>query len=224
MPSIGVAICCYKGHIPHLGKLLDSIQGQSRLPEQVVVSCSSTLPEDIPYLASNYGFPLTILTHAEYKNAAQNRNCAMSILTTDLVSFFDADDIMHPQRLQFIDKCFKQYDIMILLHNCITNYTDPFEIYSSYYCMCNILYCCAWGSTQLLRPIHDALPHNAHATVRREVLTHVQFQEDPIFRAREDTMFCTAVILRYPFQTAYCHNKLSQYSPSGSMGPARSLT
>jgi glycosyltransferase involved in cell wall biosynthesis len=224
MPSIGVAICCYKGHIPHLRKLLDSIQSQTRKPDHVVVSCSSSSADDIPYRGSDYSFPLTILTHQEYKNAAQNRNCAAAFLKTDIISFFDADDVMHPQRLQFIDQCFSNHNIMIFMHNCITNYTDPFEYFPSYYCLFNALYRCPWGSTKLTIPIGEALPHNAHASVRREVLADIKFREDPILRAREDTIFCGDVISRYPHQTAYCHNRLSQYSPSGSMGPARSLT
>jgi glycosyltransferase involved in cell wall biosynthesis len=218
MPSIGVAICCYKGHIHHLGKLLDSIQGQSRLPEHVVVSCSSSSVEDIPYQASDYRFPLTILTHSEYKNASQNRNCAAAALTTDIVSFFDADDTMHPQRLQFMDECFANRDIKIFLHNGVIHHSEPFEHYTSYYCLFNVLYRCPWGSTRIHSKLDDVMIFNGHATVRKEVLQDIRFREEAEFHGKEDTVFCGEVITRYPYQTAYCHNKLMNYSRGGTYG------
>jgi glycosyltransferase involved in cell wall biosynthesis len=218
MPSIGVAICCYKGHIPHLGKLLDSIQGQSRLPEQVVISCSSSSEDDIPYRASDYGFPLTILTHSEYKNASQNRNCAAAALTTDIVSFFDADDTMHPQRLQFIDECFTNHDIKIFLHNGFVRLAEPFERYTSYYCLFNALYRCPWGSTKIRSDLNEIMIFNGHPTVRKEVLKDIRFQEGSEFHGKEDTVFCGEVITRYPYQTAYCHNKLLNYSLGRTYG------
>jgi glycosyltransferase involved in cell wall biosynthesis len=218
MPTIGIAICCYKGHIPQLKTLLDSIQTQVVLPDDVVVSCSSSTPEDIPYKAEDYRFPLRFITHTERLNAAQNRNCAASHLTTDLISFFDADDVMHPQRLQFIQQCFTMYpDTNIFLHNCIENMTDPFEAFNSYYIMVNALYRCPWGSTRVQADLPDAVPHNAHSTVRREVMQTLRFNEHPYFEGREDTLFCTAVISKYPYRTAYCHNRLSRYIPSRTM-------
>ena len=201
-----------------MGKLFDSIQGQSRLPDQVVVSCSSSSTEDMPYQASDYNFPLTILIHNEYKNASQNRNCAAAALTTDLVSFFDADDIMHPQRLQFINECFTTHDIKLFLHNGVTNPSEPFQHYTSYYCLFNVLYQCPWGSTKIRFNIEDVMIFNGHSTVRREVLEEIRFREEAEFHGKEDTLFCTDIITRYPYQTAYCHNKLLNYTPGRTHG------
>ena len=39
--KIGVAIPCYSGHIPKLLCLLNSLEKQTKLPDKVVVSCSS---------------------------------------------------------------------------------------------------------------------------------------------------------------------------------------
>ena len=102
---LGVAIPCFIKHIDHCYKLLDSINEQSRLPDQVIVSCSSSKPED--FVKREYKFPLTVITSEERKNSAQNRNIAASKLDTDVISFIDADDIMHPQRLEVIENAFK---------------------------------------------------------------------------------------------------------------------
>ena len=100
--TIGIAIPCYIGHLDKLKVLLKSIEDQTVLPDKVVVSCSSTKREHIDIDESEYTYPLMIITHEHKMNASQNRNCAASHLDTDIITFFDADDIMHVQRNQCI--------------------------------------------------------------------------------------------------------------------------
>lgn len=70
--KIGVAIPCYIGHIDPLFKLLDSIQNQTVIPDEVVVSCSSTKKTDFElncYIEKlkKYTFSLEIITTEEKK-------------------------------------------------------------------------------------------------------------------------------------------------------------
>jgi len=215
--TIGVAICCYKGHIPHLKNLFDSIEQQYKKPDQVIVSCSSSYIEDIPYQPRDYSFHLLIIVTHEKKNAAENRNIAASHLTTDIISFFDADDIMHPQRLLFIYECFVKYDIKLFAHNTISDPDQSFEIYPTYFCLRNVLYRCPYGSTKIAHHLPDAMVHNAHISITRDVFDAIKYPEHPFFHGKEDTVYCTAVILTYPQNTVYCHNALSKYVPSRTM-------
>ena len=76
---IGVAIPCYIYHLQKLKILLDSIQAQTLKPAHVVVSCSSTLPDnkDVIDICEKYkDFKLDIITTKERKNASENRNIA----------------------------------------------------------------------------------------------------------------------------------------------------
>uniref|UniRef100_A0A6C0DFL1 Glycosyltransferase 2-like domain-containing protein n=1 Tax=viral metagenome TaxID=1070528 RepID=A0A6C0DFL1_9ZZZZ len=216
--TIGVAICCYKGHLPHLKRLFDSIERQTRKPDQVVISCSSTVLEDVVYRRSMYSFPFTFVIHKEKKNAAQNRNTAAEFLNTDIVSFFDADDIMHPQRLSIIADCFEKQDTHIVLHNIELGTSLDFTMYQNVYLYLNQLDRCEWGSTILRYPAVETPIANGHVSVRRVVLSHTRFEESEEFQGREDTKFSTDVIRRHPFQTAYCQNILSRYDPSGTGG------
>ena len=53
------------------------------------------------------------------KNAGENRNiCAFDIMNNvDIISFFDADDFMHPRRLESINNAFEKNNCDIFLHN-----------------------------------------------------------------------------------------------------------
>jgi glycosyltransferase involved in cell wall biosynthesis len=112
--KIGVAVPCYIGHVNQLLHLLDSLENQTVLPDKVVVSSSST--EEL-HICKKYSFPLAIITCINKKNAAENRNIAASkLLDMDYITFFDADDIMHPQRIEILHKVINenQSDIILL--------------------------------------------------------------------------------------------------------------
>lgn len=73
--KIGIAIPCYSGHINSLFGLLDSIQNQSRIPDKVVVSSSSTKTSDFDLHSEKlkkYTFPLQIIISEEKKCCAES--------------------------------------------------------------------------------------------------------------------------------------------------------
>lgn len=218
--TIGVAIPCYEGHLQALGRLLESIEGQSRKPDMVIVSCSSATSSTNPYSSHSYSFPLRILFHSDKKNAAQNRNIAASQLNTDIITFMDADDTMHPQRIAVIETCFTRYPhVAILIHNCNLDASEPFEHYQDLNCFqFNRLFRCPSGSTQHKDYPYIGVLHNGQPSVPRSVFTRMPFDETPASHGREDTVFCTTIISAFPEQTAYCPYQLSGYVPSGTGG------
>jgi glycosyltransferase involved in cell wall biosynthesis len=215
--TIGVAIPCYKGHIGPLFALLQSIEKQTRKPDAVVVSCSSSVAADCPYLDHSFSFPLEILFHPETMNAAQNRNCAAKALTTDIISFMDADDVMHPQRLEIVEYCFQTHPVQIFLHGYEVDASKPFLSYESPYQIdVNRLYISYGAVTHydFRFSIETKTLHNSQPSVLRTVFQRIQFDESPHNFGREDSVFCTTVVSMYPHQTAYSSCKLSLYEPS----------
>lgn len=217
--TIGVAIPCYINHINALGYLLDSIEKQTRKPDKVVVSCSSSQQGDIPPSYFQYSFPIYIYIISEKLNAAQNRNIAISYLDTDIITFIDADDQMHPQRLEIIEQCFLKHDVKILGTSFETDDTREFDHYLDFPFEINKLYICPSRSVQHINYTTGNVIHNGQYSVRRDVLQNIRFREEPQYFGREDTFFGGDVILSYPGQNAYCPLRLSRYKPSRSQIP-----
>jgi len=102
---LGVCIPCYKDHIKYIQQCLESIENQTRKPDVVSISFSEVTE---PPVLSNFSFPIEIITTPEKQCQGKNRNTAASKIDVDVLSFFDADDIMHPNRLASIEAAFSQ--------------------------------------------------------------------------------------------------------------------
>jgi glycosyltransferase involved in cell wall biosynthesis len=210
---IGVAIPCYKYHIPVLKRCLDSIEQQTRKPDEVVVVCSSSMPTDIP--TYSYSFPLRVIPRPERRNAAENRNIAVAQLTTELVTFFDCDDEMHPQRIDYIAKAFAQTDCSIVLHNFFENdeVNLPFCMSEQPVFLYDKLYATPWCAMLENEPY--ARIHHSQVSVKKDILHQVKFREELHYERREDSAFC-ADVLRIPgIHTIYIRNALSNYYKEG---------
>jgi len=115
---IGVCIPCYAPHIPYLESCLNSIEQQTQKPAIVSISISScTNNEQLP-LASDYSFSIVYTSTILHQCAGKNRNVAAEAIVdqVDILSFFDADDLMHPRRLEMLNKAFTAYKLDSCVH------------------------------------------------------------------------------------------------------------
>jgi glycosyltransferase involved in cell wall biosynthesis len=224
--KIGVAIPAYIGHIKGLFKLLDSIQNQTVIPDKVVVSCSSTKKSDLELdcyfeKVKQYSFYLEIITSEEKKSAAQNRNIAASKLTDmDYITFIDADDIMHPQRIEILLKVFQEYDSDIILHNYFVHVTFENIIFnkienSDINVRTNSLRQHWSGCIEHINYVEEGI-HHSQVSVKNEVFNKIKFPEEIEFNRKEDCIFCHRVFNLPDIKNAYIANKLSYYAPSNT--------
>lgn len=210
---IGIAIPCYDKHIPHLLLLLEDLKKQTRLPDAVAISCSSTL--DFPALP-NYGFPIQVITTKERKNTAENRNIAWRALDTDVISFFDADDRMHFQRLEFVEQALQNAEIV--LHSFSEKNETQFIIYPQSEIRYHVLERAPSGCAQFKdRTLWNKRIHHSQVTVVKNVLHQVQFNERPEYERREDANFCGLALTLPSYRNAWIANSLSYYAPSASL-------
>jgi len=223
--KIGVAIPAYNGHIQSLFNLLDSIQNQTMIPDKVVVSCSSSKDADFDIYSEKiktYTFHLQIIANEEKKNAAQNRNIAASNLyDVDYISFIDADDVMHHQRIEILLKTFQETDSCIILHNycCGENFDNKFweKIeHSEIDVRVNSLRQHWSGCIEHINYVDGNIMHS-QVSVKINIFNSVRFPEEIEFNRKEDCIFCHRVFDLPNIKTAYIINKLSYYNPSGTI-------
>jgi hypothetical protein len=220
--KIGVAIPCYYGHIERLYDLLDSIDKQTIIPDKVVVSSSSTSE-----FKSNkiYNYPLEVIVTEDKQNAAKNRNIAASKLNDmDYITFIDADDIMLPQRIEFILKGFQMYDSDIILHNYFESSNvlpsdNFFESNKEITIRTHTLIKSLSGCIIQINGYSDRVDkiHHSQVTIKKNVFELVQFPEEEEFNRKEDCVFCYRVFSLPNIKHAYIQNELSYYKASNTI-------
>jgi glycosyltransferase involved in cell wall biosynthesis len=210
---IGVAIPCYIGHLEKLRVLLESINKQTRPADKVVVSCSSTTElHNFPI----YNFDLIISCSQSVKSPSQNRNIAAKLLNVDIITFIDADDVMHPQRLEYIEYAFLG-GANIVLHNYIREQEDKFVLYESPHITYNSLCQSNCGCIRHINPNNRELGiHHSQVSVTKGIYNQIKFDENPDIIGKEDCVFCWGVFTLPNIRNAYISNKLSLYLQSNT--------
>ena len=137
----------------------------------------------------------------------------------DYITFTDADDIMHPQRIEILLKVFQDYDSDVILHNFLIN-NKNFEKIEEILVSHNSLTQCYTGciihkdnNKNLVYHIH-----HSQVTLKKYILEKIKFPEESEFNRREDAIFCHRVFGLENIKNAYIINELSYYSPSNTGG------
>jgi hypothetical protein len=131
--KLAVCIPCVNGHRRLLLDTLKFIEAQTRKPDIVVVSISKYIPDpriDI----SGSPLSITVIHTTKDLHAGANRNIAAAEAVKQgatHISFFDADDIMHPQRLECIERAFTENSELVgFLHCFLCAYAKDMNIYT----------------------------------------------------------------------------------------------
>jgi len=216
--TLGLAIPVTKNYINDLEMLLENISKQTVKPDEISISISEV---DEYYPKNDYGLNLIITTHTGKKNGATNRNIAAKKLTTDLISFFDCDDLMHIKRTEFIKNVFENnQDVKILVHDFLVSKDTsfkPFELTSTefinydYDNLTLIKNNINTINKNHLYPIdfEDKMSyHNAHVTILKEILEVVVYNEEHPF---PDSLFNRELVEK-GYKISIILNKLSYYN------------
>jgi glycosyltransferase involved in cell wall biosynthesis len=214
--TIGVAIPCYSGHVRYITPLLDNIAESTRKPDDIVISCSSS--ENNRTLAFVYkDMSVRIWYSTERLNQATNRNRAASLLKTDLITFIDADDLMHPKRIEYLCKAFESRpDIDVVYHNYLYNHVskrnDPFWDEPEFNPLPNpmVKNPAAVGLMVLTNPPGQYEHHHAHVTLRKAVFDRLKFDEEWRFYRMEDSIYGVK-LLNNNIPMLFLNNRLTRY-------------
>jgi glycosyltransferase involved in cell wall biosynthesis len=184
---------------------------QTRKPDRVVISCSSWNNDTRKEIVCS-GIPVTVLYWKRTIVQAENRNIAAQELGTDIISFIDADDLMHPRRLEFILEAFERVQCDVIVHS----YQDakygrilPFEEESELKLTDDVLVKkptrpgCMFENGQ--QPFH-----HAHIGITKKAFSRFQYPIEEQYYRIEDAVYL-ATLLQNGVRIRYLDNKLSQY-------------
>lgn len=221
--KIAVVIPTYKDHFCFLEGLLINISEQTRLPDMVIIRASSCdAPLDI---SGDWPFPLKILETPAKQFAGQNRNEGVDAVPDDFdaVCFMDADDYMHPRRLEMTVPLLEQ-GADAVYHCCQHGPREPItweEAEPSPVWGCVTLQrITMWievlrKTIDLLQPIQldedmgeEICVHCGHPTVRLSCFKAVRFDE--MAYRYEDTKFFSDIVYKH-YNTVALKNKLSYF-------------
>ncbi len=116
--KISLCITCYDQDYHHVESRILVLKQQTRHPDEVLVVCSGL--EKLEVSDPNvkvYTFPARMLPGGA-------RNKGGELATGDVVSFCDADDPMHPQKIEILGQIFKDEAVDALVHGYGLNSPD----------------------------------------------------------------------------------------------------
>lgn len=128
---VSVIIPCYKNSNT-LGRAIDSVLGQSKkVHEVLVVNDASPESDKIEAVISKYP-QVRYIVNSRNLGLAATRNVGVNAATGNLVSFLDADDELHPQKIEFQCYAYKRGTVVSCnYYRCENSKTTDFKKFGS---------------------------------------------------------------------------------------------
>jgi hypothetical protein len=139
----------------------------------------------------------------------------------DYITFIDADDIMHPQRIEILLKAFQQHDSDIILHNyynseILDNITKKLESDEIDIRLNSLKQCYSGCITHKYYYDTNDKIHHGHVSIKQAIFNQIQFPEEAEFYTKEDCVFCYRVFSLENIKDSYIANELTYYKPSNT--------
>lgn len=129
--NISVVIPCYPPHITHLRSTCYDILRQTILPKEVIIAISgitdaykNKLLEFFKRIFVYTKVDLIMIHTKKDQPAGINRNMGASVAKYDYVMFIDADDQLHPLKIEVTKYFINKYSPNIFLHSYLQNYSQ----------------------------------------------------------------------------------------------------
>ena len=124
MSNISIVIPCYPPHIIYLDNTFNDILKQTILPQEVILAISGINEETkhILYnkfvnLFKNSNIEFSLIHTEKNQFAGVNRNMGATMAKNDYIMFIDADDCLHPQKIEITKYFLCKYNPNVLVHS-----------------------------------------------------------------------------------------------------------
>ena len=188
-----------------LDELMSSIANQTTTAAEVVLSFTNSSYSEALSLRTSFQervdpVPVIVVRSSEAYIQGKSRNNAALVSTAELISFIDADDKMHPERLEVIQGAFRENEnLTLLLHGFVEDANESgweleSMLSSKSYAKVGKEEICKSELRSRHQPNLDLLVHHAHVTVRREMFENFRYDESPARYRIEDSVFIREVL------------------------------
>ena len=98
-----------------LQDLIDSVEKQTVMPDEIVIYMTGVGSSKVSTTFRQItDVPIRIFTETEQKMSGYSRNRVMEQATSEFVMFLDADDLMHPRRVEMVKENLKKGFTLVL--------------------------------------------------------------------------------------------------------------
>lgn len=115
--SVGVLVT-YRDEKEMLGECLDSLFGQTDLPDEVIVHDDASSRPPGPYVRK--GYPVRVIRSDRRIGLGRSRNVLMKASGSDYIHFQDADDLFYPEWCARIRRAIDRSEPDVILHDSTT--------------------------------------------------------------------------------------------------------
>ena len=194
--TVCLFVTSYWADAHFISEFLHSCVTQTEAPDEFVVFCSGANPEvadSIVLEESGETVPVRLVSVENTCSAGTARNMALEFSSSDIISFCDVDDFMHPQRIEEVRHVFENNDVDLFVHNYTRgdrgqqNASPPERIHDLNSGLYEILEHDK-NSTNLIAKY--AIAHGP-CSVKRDVLKAIKYQD---WNYAEDGDFCQRVL------------------------------
>lgn len=206
--TITIGIPCIPRDITKLDRLFKSIENQTHKPLEVILALSEVTKDNADIYEkeynNKYSFKIKIVSTEEQCYAAKNRNRIIPHINGDLISFIDADDAMHPERLEKISEIFKEYNNMDgLLHTHSLDYKrfPKLQKYPKIYYLSDVYKMVKETENKHLYIQPDHLNnnelselHHGHITCKTNIFNFIKYNESNKYRRGQDSLLVRDIV------------------------------
>ena len=186
-------------------RVVQSARLQTVPPAEIIIALSNSTYEfglrARSLLRRSAGhIPLRVIRASELHFQATSRNNAIIASSGDIISFIDADDEMHPNRLEIIQHMFaREKRLKMFLHG----YTEGHDLKGWRHGNLSFTSGNLIGKEELCKseartrhqPHLDLLVHHAHLSLRQNMLGGFHFDESEASYRNEDSLFVRDILV-----------------------------
>ena len=190
MIKLSFCITSYYRDIHYVERVLNALSHQTAAPYEILIYCSGIkdiqISKDITINSKIIPIKTIIDNTPQLQTVARN-TCAYHS-KGDVVSFFDVDDIPHPQKIEIISAYINNYDFLVHSYKTDNNNFSKIDLQKiKYY---TNLYIDKNPKSTNLKVVPDRPIHHGHISLKKNIFNTLTYDDDFYYTKPNGQKFC----------------------------------